>query len=133
LNLCHTRAHLFNACLEGVGYGIAQHFDIFDAMQIGTKKVMAVGGGVKNPKWLQIVSDISGKIQHTVQEGAGAAYGDALLAALSVGFFKDVREIGRLIHVDQTIVPDEMVRLQYQAYKRRYTALYLATAAIMHE
>lgn len=133
LNLCHTRAHLFNACLEGIGYGIAQHFDIFDAMQIGTKKVMAVGGGVKNPKWLQIVSDISGKIQHTVKEGAGAAFGDALLAALSVGFFQDVHEIGRLIHVDQTILPNDQINRLYQDCKRRYTTLYQATAAIMHE
>lgn len=133
LNLCHSRAHLFNACLEGIGCGIAQHFEIFDDMQIGTKKVMAVGGGVKNPKWLQIVSDISGKIQHTVAEGAGAAYGDALLAALSVGFFKDIHDIGRLIRIDQTIRPNDQVRKQYQEIKRKYTALYQATAAIMHE
>ena len=64
LNLLHTRAHVYKACLEGVGYGINQHFEIFDERKMGTRKVMAVGGGVKNAAWLQIVSDISGKEQH---------------------------------------------------------------------
>ena len=57
LNLQHTRAHIYKAMLEGVGYGINQHFEIFDAKEMGTKKVMAVGGGTKTPVWLQAVSD----------------------------------------------------------------------------
>ena len=133
LNLLHTREDVYQACLEGVGYGIGQHFDIFDARNFGTKKVMAVGGGVKNEKWLQIVTDISGKEQHVAKISLGAAYGDALLAALGVGFYKDVDALTRGIALDKTIKPDLANTEIYQPYKDRYTRLYTSTKAIMHE
>lgn len=132
LNLHHTREHVYNACLEGVGYGIAQHFDIFDERDMGTKKVMAVGGGTKNSKWLQIVSDISGREQHTAEVETGAAYGDALLAALGTGFYKDSRELANIIRIRKSIKPDLDKTAKYVTYKERYAQLYEVTKHIMH-
>jgi xylulokinase len=131
-NLLHTREHVYNACLEGVGYGIAQHFDIFDEREIGTRKVMAVGGGTKNPKWLQIVSDISGKTQHIAENNLGAAYGDALLAALGAGFYRSSREIADIVRVKSTILPDPGNTTAYAPYRKLYARLYEATKDIMH-
>lgn len=133
LNLLHNRAHIYNACLEGIGYGIAQHFDIFDTKGMGTKKVMAVGGGTKNNKWLQIVSDISGKKQNTAKESIGAAYGDSLLAALGVGFYKDNKELASIIELDNTILPDQNNTEQYFFYKEKYDQLYKLTKDLMHQ
>lgn len=131
-NLLHTREHVYNACLEGVGYGIAQHFSIFDDREMGTKKVMAVGGGTKNKKWLQIVSDISGKEQNIAQVETGAAYGDALLAALGTGFYKDSRELANRIRLKSSVQPDPQKTAQYAPYKEIYAQLYEATKQIMH-
>jgi len=133
LTLRHSRAHVYNACLEGIGYGIAQHFDIFDRMQLETKKIIAVGGGVKNEKWLQIVSNISGRTQCTVEEGIGAAYGDALLAALSIGIYHDVKDIGVIVRQLKSIVPVKEEQAKYQHYKNRYAELYSLTRKMMHE
>ena len=133
LNLQHTRAHIYKACLEGVGYGIGQHFDIFDQREMGTKKVMAVGGGVKNSAWIQAVSDISGKTQHTALEETGAAYGDALIAALAVGFYKDSRQVAQVIRMNREINPDPAAHEAYKPCRQRYTQLYEATAEIMHQ
>lgn len=133
LNLLHTRAHVYNACLEGVGYGIAQHFEIFDQKNMGTKKVMAVGGGTKNQKWLQIVSDISGKKQHTAKESIGAAYGDSLLAAMAIGHYRSSKDIAEVIKLDKTIEPDMQNNDSYIFYKKNYSALYEATKSIMHQ
>jgi xylulokinase len=132
LNLLHSRAHVYQACLEGVGYGIAQHFDIFDERQMGTKKVMAVGGGVKNPMWLQIVSDISGKPLVTAQESLGAAYGDALLAALGIGFYRDSREVAGVIRHKSTVLPNADNTEKYRPYKDIYARLYGDTKELMH-
>lgn len=132
LNLLHTRAHVFKACLEGVGYGIAQHFDIFDERQMGTKKVMAVGGGVKNPMWLQIVADISGKPLNIAQESLGAAYGDALLAALGIGFYRDSREVAGVIRHKSIIMPNAENTEKYRPYKKTYSQLYDNTKELMH-
>ena len=133
LNLLHTRAHVYRAILEGVGYGINQHFEIFDAQKMGTRKVMAVGGGVKNPLWLKIVSDISGKRQHLAEVETGAAYGDALLAALGAGYFHNAREITALIREKGVVEPDTAARAVYAPYASRYARLYEATGALMHE
>jgi xylulokinase len=133
LNLSHSRDHIYNACLEGVGYGIAQHFDIFDAKEMNTGKVMAVGGGVKNEKWLQIVSDISGKKQNVAEISLGAAYGDALLAALGTGHFKDTKELAKNIKLKLTINPKNEYTSAYKSYKDKYDRLYKTTKDIMHE
>lgn len=132
LNLLHTREHVYNACLEGVGYGIAQHFGIFDERNMGTRKVMAVGGGTKNPKWLQIVSDISGRTQHIAMTDLGAAYGDALLAALGAGFYCSPREIAGIMRLKSSIVPDPARTAAYAPFRRMYAQLYDATKHIMH-
>ena len=133
LNLQHTRAHIYKALLEGVGYGINQHFEIFDALQMGTRKVMAVGGGTKNPAWLQTVSDISGKRQHVAQVETGAAYGDALIAALATGFYRDSAQVAEQIRIKRTIEPNMDNYAAYAPYRRRYQRLYLQTKDLMGE
>lgn len=132
LNLQHTRGHIYKACLEGVGYGIEQHFRIFDQRCMGTRKVMAVGGGTKNPAWIQAVSDISGKVQHIALEDVGAAYGDALIAALAAGFFKDTKDVARTISHVKSIEPDFEKYKAYAPYREKYGKLYEATRDIMH-
>ncbi len=133
LNLQHTRGHMYKACLEGVGYGIAQHFKIFDEREMGTKKVMAVGGGTKNAAWIQAVSDISGKTQHTAVEETGAAYGDALIAALAVGHYKNSEEVSQVIKRKQTVEADSKTHEVYGPYLERYTELYNVTKELMHK
>lgn len=133
LNLQHTRAHIYKALLEGVGYGINQHFEIFDALKMGTKKVMAVGGGTKNPAWLQAVSDISGKRQHVAEVETGAAYGDALIAALATGFYRDSEQVAEQIRIKRTIEPDMDNYAAYAPSRSRYDRLYRQTRDIMGE
>lgn len=132
LNLLHTRAHLYKAILEGVGYGIGQHFSIFRELNMETKKVMAVGGGVKNPAWLQAVSDISGQKQQYAETEIGAAYGDAMLAALGAGHFKSPDDLSRLVKIKGAVVPDAENHRVYQPLRRQYDALYQSTKHIMH-
>ncbi|MHB8062489.1 MAG: FGGY-family carbohydrate kinase [Ruminiclostridium sp.] len=132
LSLLHGKEHILNACLEGVGYGIAQHFDGFKEMGLETKKVVAVGGGTKNPKWLQMVSDICGRELYTGM-AYGAAFGDALLAALGTGFFKSTDDICKIIHFEKFLIPDKDKTNAYATYRKIYTKLYEQTKSLMHE
>jgi len=133
LNLSHTREHIYNACLEAIGYGVNQHFQIFDELNAGTYKVMAVGGGTKNPKWLQIVSNICGKKQSVAEIETGAAYGDALLAGLGVKFYKSADEMSRQIKIKHSVEPDMDTHNIYKKYAGNYAALYGATKHIMRD
>lgn len=132
LNLNHTREHIYRACLEGIGYGISQHFDIFRERGVVTNKVMAVGGGTKNSDWIQIVSDICQQTQHMAKEKTGAAYGDALLSALAIGFYPSLEALEREIELESSIVPDPSRKEVYANARRKYDLLYQSTREIMH-
>lgn len=131
LNLHHTRKHIYNACLEGVGYGIGQHFDCYAEMGMETRKVVAVGGGTKNRKWMQIVSDISGR-DLLIGGVFGAAFGDALLAALATGHFSSIEEINKILRFKDQVKSNALNQEIYGKYKKAYSRLYQDTRELMH-
>ena len=85
LDLTHSRGDVFRAILEGIAYGTRQVFDTYIETGANLNRLLAVGGGTRNDVWLQAVSDISGIDQTIRKITLGASYGDAFLAALSVG------------------------------------------------
>ncbi|MDF3018607.1 MAG: carbohydrate kinase, partial [Thermomicrobiales bacterium] len=85
LTLSHTKAHLYRASLEGTAYGVRHNLETMSAMGAPPRRLVAVGGGAKNPLWLQIVSDVSGLPQDVPERTIGASYGDAFMAGLATG------------------------------------------------
>ena len=85
LNLTHGRAELYRAACEGIAMATRAITDTYAAAGIPPARVMAVGGGVRNPVWSQATSDLTGLVQAVPQVTTGAAFGDAFLAALAVG------------------------------------------------
>lgn len=132
LTLQHTRAHMYNSCLESVGYGIAQHLKGYADIGMETKRLIAVGGGTKTPKWMQIVADITGC---DLQLGGvfGAAFGDALLAALGTGGLSDISELTKIIHYSGSVSANLKNTKIYEPYLAQYTKLYEVTKDLMHQ
>lgn len=133
LTLAHTRAHLYRSALEGVGYSIQQQIALMEAHpQVRLDRIIAVGGGTKNPVWMQIIADILGRPVSTPEVTVGACFGDALMAALGVGCegFEDYGSLTRFVHDGVTYLPDPEHHRQYQRYQQVYNALYGATAAL---
>ena len=133
LKLSHTRAHLYKSALEAVGYAIAQHVDILEERGVTLKHITAVGGGVKNPVWMQIIADILGKPIQIPSVTIGASYGDALMAALAVGRFRDFEHLHQAIHIQSTVQPDLERHRLYQPLKELYGKLYQANRDLMHQ
>jgi xylulokinase len=132
LTLTHTRAELYRALLEAVGYGIRHNIEAMEAAGVPPRRVLAAGGGIKNPLWLQIVSDITGVEQHIPAQVYGAAYGDAFLAGLGIGLFSDTTQVSRWINYRQVISPNAEAHQQYEAYYQIYRQLYRDSAQTMH-
>lgn len=132
LELRHTRAHMYRAALEGICYTIAQHFDILEANGLPVEKIMVVGGGTKNPLWLQMVADVLGKPVCTAGVTFGAAFGDAIMAALSAGAYGSWAELAQVVQPARTILPNEQTHAIYQTLKSLFAALYENTAELMH-
>ncbi|MFN3982146.1 MAG: FGGY-family carbohydrate kinase [Caldilinea sp.] len=132
LTLSHTRADVYRALLESVGYGIRHNIDMMDEEDIRPQRILAVGGGVQNLTWMQMVSDIAGIEQHIPDQQIGASYGDALLAGVGVGVFPNVAAAAGLISHSIIIRPDCTMTERYRPFYELYRELYAQTAPIMH-
>lgn len=129
LDLTHTRGDLFRGVLEGIASGTAHVLDTYREAGAPPETIFAVGGGTKNPVWLQATSDLGGVPQVVREKTVGASYGDAFLAAVSVGI-ADPADIERWNPAARTVTPANV-----PAYERQYPLwkeLYLRTRDISH-
>jgi xylulokinase len=131
LSLSHTRADVYRALLESVGFGIRHNIDRMRQEGAGPGRILAVGGGTRNPLWMQIVSDIAGIEQHIPEQRIGAAYGDAFLAGVGIGLFSGIGEVGRWVRTGTVVRPERTAARAYDAYYEIYRSLYEATAPLM--
>ncbi|MFN8622508.1 MAG: FGGY-family carbohydrate kinase [Chloroflexota bacterium] len=120
LDLTHTRGDLFRAVLEGIAAGTALVVDTYRDVGAEPHTVLAVGGGTKNPVWLQATSDL-GRVPQVVRENTiGASYGDAFLAAVAAGT-ASLDDIDVWNPVVRTVEPQVV-----PAYERQYPLWKLA-------
>lgn len=133
LTLAHTRGHLFKATLEGISYSIRHNFDVMKTVGAEINEIIAVGGGTKNRIWLQAVSDICGVPQRIPSVITGASYGDAFIAGLGAGVFKQKEDIEKWVSYEGEVKPDPAKYDQYQKYFEIYLELYKRNKDLMHD
>ena len=117
LNLTHTRPDIYRAILESIGYLIRENIEGMIELGGIPAKVFAVGGGLKNRLWLQIVSDITAIPQFIPDCTYGASYGDAFMAALGTGEYQSITDIGEWVKVKEIINPD---RERHEFYNEKF-------------
>ncbi|MHA1834869.1 MAG: FGGY-family carbohydrate kinase [Candidatus Baldrarchaeia archaeon] len=118
LTLSHTKAHLFRALLEASGYGLRHHIDIARSLGVNIREMLAVNGGAKSRLWRQIISDITGVPQLYVSPAPGAPFGDAFIAGIGTGIFKNFEEIKSYIHPKEKTEPNNK---NYELYSKLYS------------
>lgn len=136
LNLSHTRAHIYRSALEGIGFSINQQINLMMSHEeVVIDKIYAVGGGVKNPVWLQMVSDILGIPISTPKITVGASYGDAMMAALGIKYpgFKLFSDLTKFIESGTEFQPDMEKHEVYKQYQKIYDSLYEINKDTMHQ
>ena len=133
MTLSHTRGHLFKAAVEGIGHSIRHNFDFMKGLNAKISEVVAVGGGTKNPVWLQATSDICNIPQQVPAVTFGASYGDAFLAGLGVGTFKSAEDVKSWLKDTKTIEPNPDTYEVYDKYHQIYKDLYKRNADLMHD
>jgi xylulokinase len=129
LTLSHGRGHMYRAMLEATAYGVRHIFEFLRDAGGGGERLVAVGGGTKGGLWTQIVSDVTGRAQDLPEQTIGASYGDALLAARSIGLAKPDTDWSA---ISATVEPDEQNRAIYDELYRIYQDLYPATREASH-
>jgi xylulokinase len=133
LTLKHTRADIYRALLESIGFGIRHNIDGMLAESISPKRILAVGGGAKNLAWMQIISDIANIEMAIPDQQIGSSYGDAFLAGVGVGLFDSLDEIRKWVRYTHFITPNPEVTAKYQPLYRIYRELYNQTRGLMSD
>lgn len=128
LTLRHGRGHLLRAAYEGIAFGVRDVLARFDDASPSTRLV-AVGGGLNSPVWVQAVSDITGRTQLIPEQTVGAGFGDALLAAIGVGLVPPDTDWTR---ITGRIEPDPSQAALYDGLHRTWGELYQVTKAQVH-
>lgn len=133
LTLSHTKAHLYRASLEATAYGVRHNLETMLEMGAPPRRLVAVGGGARNPLWLQIVSDVSGIPQDVPERTIGASYGDAFMAGLATGIVPGIEALERdWVTLALQLQPDAEPRPTYDAYYDVYRRLYTSSKDELH-
>ena len=85
LNLTHTRGDLYRAVLEGIAFGTSCIFETYRDIGEAPKRLLAVGGGTRNPVWSQATSDVSGIAQTSARAPSALAMATPSLRRSAVG------------------------------------------------
>lgn len=131
IRLDHDRRHIYRAMIEGIAYGIAQHIDILRENDIRINKIVAIGGGIKNPLLMQIIADVTGEAINTPATTIGASYGDAILAAIGCGGFASFGEAKKVFKSGKLYNPNIENKTVYAKNMRRFTELYSKTRGLV--
>lgn len=130
----HTSAHFKRAVLEGITYSLKESQTIM--MNAGKKfsLIVSVGGGAKNPDWLQMQADIFNTEVVTLQVEQGPGLGAAMLAAIGCGIFPDVNSaVAKCVAYSKKYQPIKKNVQRYAEHFAIYQKIYSATKEISHE
>ncbi|PKH20885.1 sugar kinase [Enterobacterales bacterium CwR94] len=122
----HTRAHLFRSLLEGIALTLKNHMDPMaeERGQPFTQLVIA-GGGANSDLFMQIFADVFGLPAQRNQMRSSAAIGCAINAGIATGLFSDYLSASqRLVHPEQTFMPDPQNTAHYARLNQVYQQLH---------
>jgi len=132
LTIGHTRADVYRSLLEGIAFGIRDIIETIAEEGIYPKRIIGTAGGTKNRGWMQIVSDIA-NIEMTIPETeSSAAYGDAFMAGVGLGEFKNLSENFKWVKNVSTIKPNPANANIYDDLYDVFKGLYRDTKHHMH-
>jgi len=126
VNLHTTKAHFVKAIMEGVSFALRNNIETVESLGMAIDQVQAVGGGLKSPVWLSVLSQIMRRPIHTVASPDTGNVGNAIIAGLATGEFSSADEaIGRFVSIDRTVdaEPSDVYEKRYKHFLGLYSDL----------
>lgn len=120
LTLSTRPEEIYRALLEAAAFGTRRIIENYEEHGLPVKNVYLCGGiAQKNPIFVRILSDVTGKQMRIVTEKQCAALGAAVYAAVAAGLYSDVREAAKAMHspVLYTAYPKENYDEAYRKYR----------------
>ena len=122
----HTRAHIYRAILEGIGYELKRLYDVvYRKTGVPLTEIRVGGGGSKSDVAVQIAADIFNLPVRRMATHEICALGAAIDAAVATGMYPSFDEaVEAMVHTGQTFEP---IPENHRTYQRLYEEVYLKT------
>ena len=119
LSLSTNRSHISRAILEGVAFSYRSIIDYLCENEFTVSEMYATGGPTKSEIWNQISSDVCNIPIFLLDTIAEATVGDAMIAGVACGIFKDFKEaIQKTVKIGKKYYPNiENKKIYSKLYK----------------
>ena len=133
LTLSHRKEHVYRAMIESVCFGTENTLRRFRDQGHTIDRIVACGGAVNSPFWLQTHADVSGTALEITRVAEAASLGAAVLGAVGANVYADLNEAtSAMVHADRTIEPDLQRHQQFEPFFQAYTETYAALTPVLH-
>ncbi|MDR1766393.1 MAG: hypothetical protein LBR77_10045 [Lachnospiraceae bacterium] len=135
VSLKTTHNDLIRAVIEGVGYNLNEILVKHRAAGMDIKAVTAMGGMSKSPFVRQVFADILNAEVYTIKNaGWAAVIGNAVLACVAMGIYKDVDEgVSVMVQKDTATKPIPENAEKYAKYFHVFEEAYQSQVAVFDE
>jgi len=124
----HSRAHFARAVMEGITFSLNESVAMFRAAGKSVDKVVSIGGGAKNPVWLQMQADIFDAEVIALENEQGPGLGAAMLAAVGCGWHAGLDDCAAvLVKQSRRYRPDPAAAARYAELFPLYRSVYTHT------
>lgn len=118
------RAEIIKAVLQGTAFSIKQNLELITLNEVKVEdSVRAVGGGAVE-RWLELKTNVTGKIYKKMKVKDSAALGAAILAAYGKRDDDFIDIVRRSVKTERVFYPDKKRTEQFHKLYRIYTGLY---------
>lgn len=131
----HTRAHIYRAIIEGIGYGLLEGVERIEARS-GKRvtKVMVSGGGSQSNAICQITADLFDRPVIRSQTYETSGLGAAMNGFVGLGVYATQEEAAvHMTHNETTFLPRaDVAGIYHDLYTRVYKHIYPALRPLYH-
>ena len=125
--LGHGKGHFVRAILEAVAFMLRRNVELLAGAGAPAAEIHSHGGGARSPLWNQVKADVCGLPVITLQGEDAAIRGDAMLAGVAAGVFRDLEDGARaMVAVHKRYEPDPTTHPAYEAAYGTYRELFEA-------
>jgi xylulokinase len=125
LALHHTRADLYHAILESLGFSFRENVELLQRGGFHSEVMRAIGGGAKSDCLMQMNADITGFPIERPQVTEAAVLGAAMIAAVGAGASATLEECSAAFYRrERVFLPEPRNHALYEELYHRYVELY---------
>ncbi|MFC5530386.1 xylulokinase [Cohnella yongneupensis] len=127
----HTLTHFARAVMEGITFSLNESIDLFRSAGKTVDTIISIGGGAKNPVWLQMQADVFQANVVALENEQGPGLGAAMLAAVGCGWFANLDACGEVfVKRSRTFTPNKAASDAYAKLFRIYQEVYHKTKSL---